>query len=83
MKSTETDVYMQQKEAIYYLAGKKCTWPVDSFIYRSPWQVSQKVSLQPCARLSIRQYLDYLDNIMSKVGSVRGPIIVHLATQSS
>ena len=41
-------MYMQQKEAIYYLASKKFTWLVDSFIYRSPWQVSQKVSLQPC-----------------------------------
>ena len=35
---------MQQKEAIYFLASKKFTWLVDSFIYRSPWQVSQKVS---------------------------------------
>ena len=33
---------MQQNEAIYYLAGKKFTCLVDSFIYRSPWQVSQK-----------------------------------------
>ena len=40
-------MYMQQKEAIYYLASKKFTWLVDSFIYRSPWQVSQKDSLQP------------------------------------
>ena len=37
-------MYMQQKEAIYYLASKKCTWLVDSFILRSPWQVSHKVS---------------------------------------
>ena len=37
-------MYMQQKKkAIYYLAGKKFTWLVDSFIYQSPWQVSQKV----------------------------------------
>ena len=29
MKITETDVYAK-KRAIYYLAGKKFTWPVDS-----------------------------------------------------
>ena len=29
------------------MASKKFTWPVDSFLYRSPGQVSEKVNLQP------------------------------------